>query len=385
MLLKRIQRFREAQQIYMSGLDAPLLAQLELSALPLNTTSVHVEDSILFMPSELPFATRRRVCNPGLSDIEDRLRFAEAHDALDHLRHHLRNRTFTNKFKVQNVTGQKHNTRAREVQNRIDDRVKTSQVQYCRARAAMVQLRGPGHWETTLQVLNQSDVRALNERELTEQEKEDERRVRARSGNEMEDSEDEEEELRDIRVVAKPAEVGESRRRPSWIWFSTSNSDDMQDPTMRAGMCFVLIFTANLIKFDLALRVEWAKSQAHADRWNEEVVLLDEEMRRVIEYCGWKASWWKQQASQRGDVSPELAEGLLAFAEEQAAMEDSIAVRFASQWAPVRKKALPLIAKFWGTEPDGTDIIMGDSEEEEIVEFMVGEEDDDGGGSDFDE
>ena len=146
------------------------------------------------------------------------------------------------------------------------------------------------------------------------------------------------------------------------------------------------IFTANLIKFDLALRVEWAKCQACADRWNEEVVLLNEEMRRVIEYCGWKASWWKQQASQRGDVSPELAEGLLAFAEEQAAMEDSIAIRFASQWAPIRKRALPLIAKFWGTEPDGTDIIMGDSEEEEeIVEFMVGEEDDDGGGSDFDE
>ncbi|KIM75537.1 hypothetical protein PILCRDRAFT_78724, partial [Piloderma croceum F 1598] len=289
-------------------------------------------------------------CNPGLSDIEDRLCFAEAHDALDHLR-------------------QKHNTHACEVQNRIDDRVKTSQVQYCRARAAMVQLRGHGHWETTLQVLNQSDVRALNEHELTEQEKDDERRVRARSGKEMEDSEDEEEELEDIRVVAKPAEVGESQRRPSWIWFSTSNSDNMQDPTMRA-----------------ALRVEWAKCQARADRWNEEVVLLNEEMRRVIEYCGWKASWWKQQASQRGDVSPELAEGLLAFAEEQAAMEDSIAIRFASQWAPVHKRALPLIAKFWGTEPDGTDIIMGDSEEEEeIVEFMVGEEDDDGGGSDFDE
>ncbi|KIM81446.1 hypothetical protein PILCRDRAFT_53455, partial [Piloderma croceum F 1598] len=189
LLLKRIQRFREVQRTYMPGLDAPLLAQLEQSALPLNTTSVHVEDSILFMPSELPFATRRRVCNPGLSDIEDRLRFAEAHDALDHLRHHLQNRTFTNKFKVQNVTGQKHNTRAREVQNRIDDRVKTSQVQYCRARAAMVQLQGHGHWETTLQVLNQSDVRALNERELTEQEKDDERRVRARSGKEMEDSE----------------------------------------------------------------------------------------------------------------------------------------------------------------------------------------------------
>jgi hypothetical protein len=109
-LIKRIHRFREIQQVYMPGLDSPLLAQLERAALPPNTTSVHVEDCILFIPSELSATTRRRVCTPGLGDIEDRLRFAEAHDALDWLRHHLRNRTFTNKFKIKNVTGQKRNT-----------------------------------------------------------------------------------------------------------------------------------------------------------------------------------------------------------------------------------------------------------------------------------
>ena len=233
-LLRRVQRFRELQQVYMPGLDAPLLTQLERAALPHNSTSIHVEDTILFMPSELSAATRRRVCSPGLGDIEDQIRFAEAHDALDHLRHHLRNRTFTNKFKIQNVTGQKGNTRAREVQHRIDDRVKAAQVQYCRARTAVMNLRGPGNWENTLQVLNPSDVRALNERELTEQEKDEERRVRAKHGQEK-DSEDEEEEVGDIRVVAKPAEVSEGQRRPSWIWFSASNSEDMQDPTMRAG------------------------------------------------------------------------------------------------------------------------------------------------------
>jgi hypothetical protein len=48
--------------------------------------------------------------------------------------------------------------------------------------------------------------------------------------------EDEEEDLADIRVVAKPAEVGEGARRPSWIWFqSISGHDDMSDPLMRAG------------------------------------------------------------------------------------------------------------------------------------------------------
>lgn len=224
----------------MPGLDSPLLAQLEWATLPPNTTSVHVEDCILFMPSELSATTRRCVCTPGLGDIEDRLRFAKAHDALDRLRHHLRNRTFTNKFKIKNVTGQKRNTRACKVQHRIDDRVKISQVQYTRARTALTKLRGPGSWETTLQVLNQSDVHALNERELTVQEKNEERRARATCDSQGEDA-DEEEEVDDIRVVAKPTEVGEGRRQPSWIWFSTSCSEDMQDPTMRAGKSLFLI------------------------------------------------------------------------------------------------------------------------------------------------
>jgi hypothetical protein len=241
MLIKCIHRFREIQQVYMPGLESPLLAQLEQAALPPNTTSVHVEDSILFMPSELSTITRRRVCTPGLGDIEDRLRFAEAHDALDQLRHHLRNRTFTNKFKIKNVTGQKRNTRAREVQHRIDDRVKTSQAQYSRARTALKNLRGPGIWETTLQVLNQSDVRALNERELTAQEKDEEWRVRTRHDSQLADTDDEEEEVNDVRVVAKPAEVGEGQQKPSWIWFSTSCSEDMQDPTMRAGKSLFLM------------------------------------------------------------------------------------------------------------------------------------------------
>jgi len=31
---------------------------------------------------------------------------------------------------------------------------------------------------------------------------------------------------------------------------------------------------------------------AQADRWEEDVVLLDEEMRRVLKSCTWKADWW---------------------------------------------------------------------------------------------
>jgi len=75
----------------------------------------------------------------------------------------------------------------------------------------------------------------------------------------------------------------------------------------------------------IALRVEWAKAKARADRWEEEVVLLDEEMRCVLVFCEWKQAWWKQQIASRLEVSPELADGLSAYAHKQAAMEAGIA------------------------------------------------------------
>jgi hypothetical protein len=118
----------------------------------------------------------------------------------------------------------------------------------------------------------------------------------------------------------------------------------------------------------------------------EEVVLLDEEMRRVLMFCEWKNGWWKDQVSKRDNLSSELAEGLHAYAREQAAMELSLADSFTAKWAAVRLRAQPLVSRFWGSESDDIEMMVEDSEEEVVVEFMVGEEDDnDGGGSDFEE
>ena len=61
-------------------------------------------------------------------------------------------------------------------------------------------------------VLEQSDVRALNERELTVQEKEDVRRVREQAGVVVEADD-----VSAEQVVATVATVGEGQRRPSWI------------------------------------------------------------------------------------------------------------------------------------------------------------------------
>jgi hypothetical protein len=112
LLLKRIQRFREIQQVYMPGLDPKNRTHIEGVAESNSSRSVHVEDSKLYMPSDLSLADHNKYCPGGLPAMEDRLRFAEASDSLEDLRHHLRTRSFTNHFKVANVTGQIRNMRA---------------------------------------------------------------------------------------------------------------------------------------------------------------------------------------------------------------------------------------------------------------------------------
>lgn len=207
--------------------EAPPLHHDQPTA-PVDKASGQPEDVILFMPSDLSAMDRRKYCSSGLPQLEDRLRYAEACDALEELRHQLRTRSFTNKFKVKNVTGQIKNTRAREVQHRIDDKVLTAELRYMRARAALVKLRGQGKWEERLQVLHRSDVRALNERQLNAQEHLEEERLRARLGTAPTPVGNE-------RRVIQPASLGEGHRRPSWIWMSGATAEGVDDPLTLKG------------------------------------------------------------------------------------------------------------------------------------------------------
>ena len=101
----------------------------------------------------------------------------------------------------------------------------------------------------------------------------------------------------------------------------------------------------------LALGAEWAKAKARADRWEEDVILLDEEMRRVLQFCIWKASWWKEQASLRKDLPKPLAEGLSAYAAEQVDMEQKIHTAWTEKWASARQLAQPLLLGIVASKP----------------------------------
>lgn len=96
------------------------------------------------------------------------------------------------------------------------------------------------------------------------------------------------------------------------------------------------------------MEVEWAKTKARADRWDEDFLATVEQMRRVITFLDWKAKWWVQRASLRTDTSPALQSGLRAYAHKQAFICKDLARSFARKWYPLMiKNSIPVE---WPTE-----------------------------------
>ncbi|RXW16131.1 hypothetical protein EST38_g9723 [Candolleomyces aberdarensis] len=83
--------------------------------------------------------------------------------------------------------------------------------------------------------------------------------------------------------------------------------------------------------------VEWGKSRARAQRYQEEIQLVQEEMDRTLRFFVWKAADWRSKgiAPRTKPISTEYAEGLKAYAERQAALCKSLSNSFKSQWTGV--------------------------------------------------
>ncbi|KAK1223876.1 hypothetical protein PQX77_013242 [Marasmius sp. AFHP31] len=81
---------------------------------------------------------------------------------------------------------------------------------------------------------------------------------------------------------------GESRKALSWIWTNMDTSNDsgaMQE----------------------ALRIEWAKSWARKRRWEEELALVEEEMRWVVVTLRYEAQVWRLQGQLDHEETMHLA------------------------------------------------------------------------------
>ncbi|KAJ6525006.1 hypothetical protein B0H19DRAFT_1340096, partial [Mycena capillaripes] len=86
-----------------------------------------------------------------------------------------------------------------------------------------------------------------------------------------------------------------------------------------------------------ALRVEWAKVRARGMSYREEVDLLEEEMRRVVQFLDWRAKWWRSRLGLRAGMQPDAAlpKGHATCVHKQAAYMSGLSQRFQEQWKDV--------------------------------------------------
>ena len=189
-------------------------------------------------------------------------------------------------------TGNRPNTRMRTLFNRLNHRMKGSISRYWDARSALLSADPEGEWQNRLQDLKNADVRGPGKDDFYIQEP----------------------------TSANPG-ASRGRYEISWIWLVPQSKSEVEADSSEQVL-------------DEGMRVEWAKSQARRDRWEEEVHLIQEEMRRSIVYYEWKETWWleRQAQSSTGDVS--VQHGTFAYAQKQVYYCRCLAESFAIAWLP---------------------------------------------------
>ena len=137
-LLKRIMKFSSIRNKYLPGLDVYLA---ELSPPPKEVSMSTPELIPLYLPSFLPEKKRPLVCATGVQEIEERLRVAQASEALDKLRCQLMKRTYISRYKVRNnISSQYQYTRFRTLQEHTESKIKSACQQYATSRSALLAL-----------------------------------------------------------------------------------------------------------------------------------------------------------------------------------------------------------------------------------------------------
>ncbi|KAF9471428.1 hypothetical protein BDN70DRAFT_820006, partial [Pholiota conissans] len=299
--------------IYIPGL-LQYLADVGIGGMPQWDADPNAEEVDLFLPSRLLSTRREKACVDGLPETEARLRTAQCFDALDSLRRTLRLKTRMVQFKNRNIRGQKQSTRSRALIDRVHQRALASVSKYRAAREALFAISGPGSWEDALLPLLNADVRSYADPER--QRDKTGRKGIWEDGMEPASSEVGEDagEIPSISNRSRRDGTGRTRQTASWIW--------------RTGQINIGSGEGD----DDVLRSEWARSRARVHRCKEEVNLLLEEMRRVLQFLDWRAKWWDSRQQPRIGVAADLQEGLKAFAIDQASIQRQLSTTFQAIW-----------------------------------------------------
>ncbi|KAJ7142169.1 hypothetical protein C8R46DRAFT_1233204 [Mycena filopes] len=294
-LMAKLRPFRALQEVYTPG-AVTALARVERARNP-DATPVKAENMRLFLPSELT-ADERGTCREGLVEMEGKLREGQCGDALVLLRARLHAKRHILYWKGGNVGGQHGATRANTLTGQITDRIQATAKKYNQARTALLKLKGPDcapHWKPLKEAdltldgdVKDDDATARKKLSL----------IQAGKGG------------RTPRHIA-----GTSRTVLSWIWASQGALDASENDLHES------------------LRVEWARAKARKTRWDEEVQLLREEMRRVMRYLEWETGVWAGRAaeSREGPLPVATRAGQEAYAKKQAALHRDLRAFFFTQ------------------------------------------------------
>ncbi|KIK35572.1 hypothetical protein CY34DRAFT_16932 [Suillus luteus UH-Slu-Lm8-n1] len=198
----------------------------------------NAKDIILSLPSWM----KNKPCDQRLQNIEWKLHYAQAYDALEELNQCLRIHCSLLTFKCKWIRGQGANTQAQNALTRV----------HAQRTACMKRYRSA--W-TALKAL----ATLLKKRDW--------------KGHPQELANDH------IKPFMDLFGVREGRHQVSWIW--------MMEGIDCNGNCD-----------NNEVCIEWCKSWARALRWTEEVELLMEEMRRVIQFLHWDTQRWDECRSQ---------------------------------------------------------------------------------------
>ena len=275
----------------------------------------HAETMPLHFPSSLPLNLRQSISN--VCERERRLSEAQADDALSEIHRQRRIIKGLWQFKKLNVAGMgnKPNTRMQTLYNRFNNKTHRYAERYRAARGALLTLDPSGLWREHLRQLNTEDIRG--------------------PGRDDDSS-------------------SNGWFEQSWIWL-VPRVQSMVDGVGESEE-----------HFNESMRVEWAKSQARVKHWEEEVLIIQEEMRRVIQYFEWKGTWWHEQAGVRAVGEVSILHGVHAYAEKQAALCHQLAASCARCWLPLLKgKGIepPWALHYPMTTLPGHEEIDGNSEE----------------------
>ncbi|THG98302.1 hypothetical protein EW026_g3863 [Hermanssonia centrifuga] len=221
---------------------------------------LEVNAVLIELPSSHHSTIRAHPCIQPAVVIEMELRKNKARGYLDDLRTHLIT-SYGLTAKKKEVRGQRRTTRAYGAIRRKWKTIQNSATAYRRARHALLALGMPES-DRTFQLLKKQDIKAFT-------------------------------------LFTADQQLGDSKKKTSWIWDDLSFINAQGDDGMKDY-------------FEDAVRVHWFRTSALKERWYEQILLVQEEMRRTVRFFKYYEDDWTVAAESS------KCRGRAAYARKQA-------------------------------------------------------------------